>query len=137
MNTLDEIRDWIAGQPQPVCAALTPFEVLDADAESGFIKLEFAPQPAFSNHFGNIQGGFAVAMLDVVISCAGFVKLRQWLPTVEIKCSFVAPARIGVCIGEGSVVRAGRSVVFLEGKLWGADGQLAAHATATAMARAV
>ena len=136
MNSIEEIRALFASQPQPECTKLTPCEFVDADPERGFIRLEFAEQPAFRNHFGNLQGGFVVAMLDWPISCAVFVKLRQWLPTVELKCSFLAPAKIGKCIGEGRIVRAGRSVVFVEGRLWGPDGQLAAHATATVLARA-
>lgn len=131
MDTTEEIRSLLANQPEPVCAKLTPFHILEADSESGFVKIEFAPQPAFENHFGNIQGGFAVSMMDVVISVAAFVKVRQWIPTVEIKASFVAPAKIATCIGEGRVIRAGRSVMFVEGKLWNADNELAVHATAT------
>jgi uncharacterized protein (TIGR00369 family) len=131
MNTTEEIRALLDSQPKPVCAALTPFEIIEIEAETGYVKIAFAPQPAFENHFGNIQGGFAVSMLDVVISIAAFVKVRQWLPTVEIKTSFVAPAKIATCIGEGQVIRAGRSVVFVEGKLWNADNELAVHATAT------
>lgn len=131
MNTAEEIRALLDSQPKPVCAALTPFEIMEIEAESGYVKVAFAAQPAFENHFGNIQGGFAVSMLDVVISIAAFVKVRQWLPTVEIKTSFVAPAKIATCIGEGQVIRAGRSVIFVEGKLWNADNELAVHATAT------
>lgn len=127
----DEINALLANQPKPICADLTPFELLEADIGSGYVKIEFAPQPAFENHFGNIQGGFAVSMIDVVISTAAYVKLRQWLPTVEIKTSFVAPAKIGSCIGEGRIIRAGRSVVFVEGRLWNSDHELAVHATAT------
>jgi uncharacterized protein (TIGR00369 family) len=134
MNNTDEIRSLIASQTPPVCAALTPHQILEANSENGYVKIEFAPQPAFENHFGNIQGGLAVAMLDVVISIAAFVKSRQWIPTVEIKTSFVAPAKIGKVIGEGWVIRAGRSVTFVEGKLWNADNELAVHATATLMA---
>ena len=131
MATLEEIRAILKEQPQPECLKLTPFELIDASAESGFAKVEFAPQPAFGNHFGHIQGGFAAAMMDVPISAAVFFKLGQWLPTVELKCSFMRPARIGVCIGEAQVIRAGRNIVFVEGRLWGADGELAVHATAT------
>jgi uncharacterized protein (TIGR00369 family) len=133
MSFTDEIRSLLASQTQPVCAQLTPFHVLEADAETGLVKVEFAPQPAFENHFGNIQGGFAVSMIDVVISIAAFVKVRQWIPTVEIKTSFLAPAKIAKCIGEGQVIRAGRTVIFVEGKLWNVDNELAVHATATLM----
>jgi uncharacterized protein (TIGR00369 family) len=132
-NDAEEIRALLANQPKPVCADLTPFEIIEAARESGYVKIEFAPQPAFENHFGDIQGGFAVSMVDVVVSMAAYVKLQQWIPTVEIKASFIAPAKIGNCIGEGRVIRAGRSVVFVEGKLWNANDELAVHATATLM----
>jgi uncharacterized protein (TIGR00369 family) len=131
MATLEEFRVELANQPQPECLKLTPFELIETDAEAGVVKVQFAAQPAFGNHFGHIQGGFAAAMLDVPISAAVFLKVRQWLPTLELKCSFLRPARIGACIGEGRVLRAGRHIVFVEGRLWGADGELAVHATAT------
>jgi uncharacterized protein (TIGR00369 family) len=133
MTDASRLRELLASQPKPVCAALTPFEVLEADFAGGYVKVEFAEQPAFRNHFGDIQGGFGVSMIDVVISLAAYARLRQWLPTIEIKSSFVAPAKLGMCVGEGRVLRAGKNLVFLEGRLWGADGQLAIHATATAM----
>lgn len=131
MKTLEDIRAELANQPQPECLKLTPFELIEADAEVGLVQVEFAPQPAFGNHFGHVQGGFAAAMLDVPISAAVFVKVNRWLPTLELKCTFLRPARIGVCVGEGRVLRAGRHIVFVEGRLWGGDGELAVHATAT------
>ncbi|HEX6721872.1 MAG TPA: PaaI family thioesterase [Burkholderiaceae bacterium] len=131
-SAVDELRSVLDGQPKPDCAALTPFSVEEADFDLGRVVLLFAPQPAFKNHFGNVQGGFAVAMVDVLASVAAYAKTKQWLPTIEIKSSFVAPMKLGECRGEGVVVKAGRQVVFLEAKLWGADGRLAVHATATA-----
>lgn len=133
MNSNEELLTLLNELPKPPCTALTPFQVISADSETGYVKIEFAAQPAFENHFGNIQGGFAVSMMDVVISMAAFVKVRQWIPTVEIKTSFIAPARIATCIGEGFILRAGRSVIFVEGKLWNSDNELTVHATATLM----
>ena len=131
-SALDALRSALAPERQPVCAALTPFDVVAADAADGLVRVEFAPQPAFGNHFGHIQGGFVVAMLDAPLSLAAFLATGEFLPTVEIKTSFLAPARIGPCTAEGRVLRAGRSLVFTEAKLWSGDGTLAAHATATA-----
>jgi acyl-coenzyme A thioesterase PaaI-like protein len=133
LNSAEELRALLASHQQPVCADLTPFQVLEADLTSGHVRLRFDEQPAFRNHFGCIQGGFGVAMLDVCISIAAFARLRLWLPTIEIKCSFLAPLPVGTCTGEGRVLRAGRSVVFLEGTLWGSGDQPALHATATAL----
>lgn len=128
-----ELQQLLDSQPQPACARLTPCRVEDADLEAGRVRLRFAPQPAFANHFGHVQGGFAVAMVDVLVSVAAFARTRAWLPTVEIKSSFVAPMTLGECVGEAMVVKAGHQLVFLEARLWGADGRLAVHATATAL----
>lgn len=128
-----QLQAALQAQPAPDCAALTPFSVAEADFAAGRVVLSFGPQPAFKNHFGNVQGGFAVAMIDVLVSVAAYAKTRHWLPTVEIKSSFVAPMKLGACRGEGAVVRAGKQLVFLEARLWGADGRLAVHATATAL----
>jgi uncharacterized protein (TIGR00369 family) len=127
-----ELRRLLDAQPKPDCAALTPFEVEDADFAEGMVRLQFAAQPAFKNHFGNVQGGFAVAMIDVLVSVCAYAKTQAWLPTVEIKCAFVAPMKLGECRGEAAIIKAGRQLVFLEARLWGADGKLAVHATATA-----
>jgi acyl-coenzyme A thioesterase PaaI-like protein len=135
VSNLEQLRLLIASTPKPACAALTPFSVVDADSERGFVRVEFEPQPAFGNIYGNIQGGFAVAMLDVPISLAGFLKTQQWLPTVEIKTSFLVPAKLGACVGEAQIIRAGKSIVFAEGRLWGPDGNLAVHVTATLAAK--
>ena len=113
-------------------AQLTPFELVAADREAGTVRLEFGPQPAFGNHFGDVQGGFVVAMLDVPLSLAALQATGTFCPTVEIKTTFLARAGIGVCAAEGRVLRAGRSLVFTEARLWAPDGKLAAHATATA-----
>ena len=136
MDDRERLRGLLADQPTPRCAELTPFEILAANFADGSVRLQFAEQPAFGNHFGHIQGGFAVAMIDVLVSLAAYVKVQHWSPTVEIKASFLAPAKIGVCTGEGRVLHAGRSVIFLEGRLWSGDGQLAVHATATAAIKA-
>jgi uncharacterized protein (TIGR00369 family) len=132
MSQAAELQRVLDGQSPPDCATLTPFSVEDADFESGRVVLRFGAQPAFKNQFGNVQGGFAVAMIDVLVSVAAYARTKAWLPTVEIKSSFVAPMKLGECRGEGVVIKAGRQLVFLEARLWGADGRLAVHATATA-----
>ena len=126
-----ELTRLLDSQPKPACAALTPFTVTDADLDQGFVQLAFAAQPAFGNHFGNIQGGFAMAMLDAAMTIAAYAKMRQWLPTLEMKSSFLEPVPIGPCIGEGRVLKAGRKVAFVEGRLLTAAKQPAIVVTAT------
>jgi uncharacterized protein (TIGR00369 family) len=131
-RAVDEFRAALAATPKPDCAALTPFTIVDADPAAGHVRLAFAAQPAFRNHFGNIQGGFAVAMLDVALSVAAFARYRQWLPTVEIKTSFLEPVPIGPCEGDARVIKAGRMLAFVEARLLLANGRPAVAATATA-----
>lgn len=115
-----------------VLTALTPFRVEEADFDAGRVVLSFSAQPAFANHFGNVQGGFAVAMIDVLVSVAALAMTKTWLPTLEMKSSFVSPVKMGICRGEGAVVKAGQQIFFLEAKLWGPDGKRGVHAAATA-----
>lgn len=131
-----ELAALLSTQPKPVCAELTPFAIVEADLESGYLVLLFAEQPAFANHYGSIQGGLGIALIDVLVSISAFAKLRQWCPTIEIKSSFLAPAALGECRGEARFLKVGSSVAFLEARLWGADGQLAIHATATVSVKA-
>ncbi len=132
MSKAAELQALLDSQPKLAGSALPPFTVEEADFDVGRVVLRFAPQPAFQNYHGNVQGGFAVALVDVLVSIAAFAKTRAWLPTVEIKSTFVAPLMLGESRGEASIIKAGRQLVFLEAKLWGADGKLAVHATATA-----
>ena len=133
MSEAAELQALLDSQPKSDCAALIAFSMEEADFDVGRVVLRFAPQQAFKNYYGNVQGGFAVAMVDVLVSVAAYAKVRAWLPTAEIKSTFVAPLMLGESRGEASVIKAGKQLVFLEAKLWGADGKLAVHATATAV----
>lgn len=132
MSKAAELQALLDSQPKLDGSALPPFSVEQADFDVGRVVLRFAPQPAFKNYYGHVQGGFAVVMVDVLISVAAYAKTRVWLPTVEIKSTFVAPLMLGESRGEASVIKAGQQLVFLEAKLWGPDRKLAVHATATA-----
>ncbi len=131
-----EVVRLIETLPRPVCAALTPFTVEGVDLSAGIVRVAFEPQPAFENHFGNVQGGFAAAMLDVIFTVAAFAKVRDFLPTVEMKTSFLAPLPIGPSFGEGRVLRAGSSVVFVEGTVLDANRRPCISGSATLMRRA-
>ena len=45
------------------------------------------------------------------VSVAAFAKTRAWLPTIEIKSTFVSPLKVGTCRGEVSIVKAGAELV--------------------------
>jgi hypothetical protein len=104
------------GQPKPACAALTPFTILDGVARSdscSWNSRRSRRSGITSQHPGRLQRRDA----GTVLSIGAYAMLRQWLPTVEIKSSFVESIPIGRCIGEGRVIKAGRRLAFVEGRL--------------------
>ena len=56
----------------------------------------------------------------------------QIAPTLELKVSFLRPAKLGPLVGRGRVAHKTRSVAFLEGELLNLAGEVVATASATA-----
>ena len=131
MTEIETLKTLLLSAPKPKCADLIPFKIIQCDKERGYVKVEFEEQPAFGNLFGYIQGGFLSAMMEVPVSLAGLLKTGAWLLTIEMKTSYLAPAKIGPCIAEGQVLRSGQKIVFVEGRMWDNDGKLTVHVTAT------
>jgi uncharacterized protein (TIGR00369 family) len=118
----------------PPAARLLGFELLEIDPERGWIRTRFQARPEFRNPVGNIQGGFLAAMLDDTLGPALGSTLAddQFAPTLELKVSFLRPARVGTLLGEGRVLSRGGTIAFLSGELTSESGELIAAATATA-----
>jgi uncharacterized protein (TIGR00369 family) len=72
-------------------------------------------------------------MLDDTMGPAAAAMLGgdAFCQTLELKTSFLRPARVGKLVGEGRVVHRGRDVVFVEGRLLDPEGRVVATATAT------
>lgn len=107
------------------------------EPERGFARVAFEASDDFCNPMGVVQGGFQTAMLDEAMTDALLARTdwKFYPPTLEIKASFYEPCRPGLIHAEGQVLKLGRSIVFLEGRLYEPGGALAAVATATAMLR--
>ncbi|HET6952888.1 MAG TPA: hotdog fold thioesterase [Acidimicrobiales bacterium] len=127
--------DVMAGRaPGPPAAATLGWELRAVDPDRGTIEVGYAATEAFTNPMGNVQGGFLAAMLDDTLGPALVATLGpgQFAPTLELKVSFLRPARPGRYVGRGRVVHRGGTVAFLEGTLADADGVVVATASATA-----
>lgn len=124
--------------PKPPHAALLGFELLEADAE-GRVLIAFTAKPEFCNPLGVVQGGFLTAMLDDAMAVAGLVKsgMTLLMPTLELKTSYLNPAKPGRLLAEGRVLKLGKTIAFLEGKLMTESGELVAVSSATARPVAV
>ena len=120
--------------PKPPCAELLGWTLLDMDEDAGTVRIGFTARPEFLNPAGFVQGGFLAAMLDDVMGPAALVMSDGWsfTSTIDMNVSFLAPAKAGPLIGEGSVIQLGRTIGYLQGELRDEAGTLIARATSTA-----
>lgn len=130
--------DWAARlfQELPV-ANLLGARPLHCDPERGCMTVEFQARREFCNLMGTIQGGMLTAMLDLAMAFAALCTLDDGhvVPSLEVKTTFLAPARPGTIIGEGRLLRKGRSIAFMEARLTDSSATLLATASATAQIR--
>lgn len=110
------------------------FRMLRVDQANMTVEVEFTASDAFCNPMRQIQGGYLCAMLDDAMSVAGAVTsgMTCVMPTLEMKTSFLRPAKPGTLRCVGKVLKWGKTIAFTEGELFDAEGQLLAKATATA-----
>lgn len=120
-------------KPSPSSAHLG-LELLAANAQAGIVEMAFNATDRLCNKWGGIQGGNVAAMLDDAMAFAIGLNLDwgQISPTLELKVSMMAPARPGRIYAVGKVIRRGRSVGFVEGALYDAEGHILASGSSTA-----
>ena len=119
---------------RPACLVALNASVVEMNAEEKSAVMNFTIPLDFC-HSGNVvQGGFVAAMLDAAMSHAVFANIDNVisLPTLELKVNYLAASLAGTYSARGVIVRAGRSIVFLEGKLFNERGELTATASSTA-----
>jgi uncharacterized protein (TIGR00369 family) len=118
----------------PPASKLLGVDVQSIDVEAGIAVVAFTAKPEFCNPMGVVQGGFQVAMLDDAMAIAAVAKsgFSMFVPTLELKTSFLKPALPGRLIATAKVLQWGKSTVFLEARLHDEAGTLLSAATATA-----
>jgi uncharacterized protein (TIGR00369 family) len=83
-----------------------------------------------------VQGGFVTAMLDAAMSHAVFAMQDDDslvnLSSLEIKTSYLETTRAGLLRAEGTIIKAGYKLAFLEGRLIDAQGVLTATSSSVA-----
>ncbi len=114
----------------PPTAILLGQELLAVDSEAGTVNMRFKVGPAFCNPMGNVQGGILVAMLDDAAAFSCIVKSGQRVivPTIELKASFLAPAKADSWLyAIGRCIKLGRTVAFMEAELTDESGKMIAR----------
>ncbi|MEO0822845.1 MAG: PaaI family thioesterase [Pseudomonadota bacterium] len=104
------------------------------DAVIEACRIRFTAEPFLFNPQGSLHGGIIAAVMDISMGHL-IAKVAGAGATVEMKLQFLRPLGAGPALCEGRFLRRGRTLGFLESRLWtdeaGAPGRLAAHATAT------
>jgi len=92
------------------------------------VRLEF--QPHLGNTRGDVHGGTVAAIIDAAMSQAvrSLVDKAMGVATMNMNLNYLAPAR-GEIICKGTVIKRGRSIMFTEAEVFGADGELACRAS--------
>ena len=98
------------------------------DFADGRTRLRVRVGPEHTNNLGIVHGGVICTLLDIAMGTAARCTLGQPVMTLDMQTSFIAPGR-GVLIGEGRVLRAGRSILFCEAEVRTEDGELVAKAS--------
>jgi uncharacterized protein (TIGR00369 family) len=130
-----EALDWISRTyaTNPI-ATLLGAKPLACDPQAGKVTIAFEAKPEFCNLLGTVQGGMLAAMLDLVMSFSVLCTMGGpgWVvPTIDMTTHFLSPARPGPVIGEGAVVKKGRTITFMEGRLRDGHGKLLTTATSS------
>ena len=103
--------------------------------ENGNSELHFKPRAEHLNSFDITHGGAVMTLLDVVMATAArSVEPDMGVVTIEMKTSFMRPARISKgehLVAKGLLLLRTKTMIFTEGKVYDAAGQLCAHATVT------
>jgi uncharacterized protein (TIGR00369 family) len=105
--------------------------------EEGRVLVEFAVKDDFMHPGGAVQGGIITAYLDLCMAMAAHTLFDagEFFSTSAITVNFLAPITEGPVVGEGTVLKKGRSTVFLEAAVRDGRGHDYAHATSVGSIR--
>lgn len=126
----------LAGElpPPPMAVTLDFAPVL---IEPGYAVFQGHPGSKYYNPMGTVHGGWFATMLDTAMGCAVHSTLpaSKAYTTLELKLNLVRALTDAVPLvrAEGRLVHGGRQVATAEGRLFGPDGKLYAHASTTCL----
>jgi uncharacterized protein (TIGR00369 family) len=134
VKSLDVFRAIIAGdvEPPPV-ARLIGFEMTQIEPGRAVFELDAGPRHA--SPLGTVHGGIIVDLVDAAMGCAHASQLEEGesFTTLELKINFMKPVWRSHLVAEGNVIRAGRTIGLVEGRVTDETGSLVAFATSTCM----
>ena len=101
-----------------------------ADGDKDLCRVTFEVTDMVKNPQGSLHGGAMASVMDISMGHL-VAKVAGPGATIEMKIQYMRPVTEGTVTCEGRFTRRGRSLSFMESRLMGPDGKLAALATAT------
>ena len=103
-----------------------------ADGSVEACRVRFPVEPFLFNPQGTLHGGIVAMAMD--ISMGHLLNRATGLSgtaTIEMKTQYMRPVGPGTATAEGRFLRRGRSMCFMESRLFDEADRLCAHATST------
>ena len=99
---------------------------------AGTSRLRLAGRPELQNSHGDIHGGVVATLLDAAMGVAARSAYAegQGATTVSMTVNYLEPGRDAL-VGEGRLVRGGRTLASLEARVVDGAGRTVAHAVGT------
>lgn len=136
LSGLEVFHAMMAGTlPAPNIGQTLDFLLLEL--EPGRTVFQGTPGPSQFNPMGGIHGGWYATLLDSAMGCAvhTLMPAGRGYTTAELSVNIVRAigGKAPRVRAEGKVVHCGRQLATAEGRLYGPDGTLYAHATTTCL----
>lgn len=134
------MSDTVAGfsrEMAPPSSRWMGMDLIEHRPDEMYTKVSFQPNKDMINFGGTIQGGFLSAMMDDTMGFNTFISLgmKMSMATIDLHTHYYKAVKLGPITAEARVIRAGKTVAFLEAKLYDTDGELAAAATSSVKLR--
>ena len=108
-------------------------KILKIDPVNGLAEVEYKAKKNMC-HSGNIvQGGFITGWLDAVmaLACMSKVGINTLVLSLEIKTTFIKKISHEQVLVIGNVIKIGKTIAFLEGKIVDTENNILAKGTQT------
>jgi uncharacterized protein (TIGR00369 family) len=136
LTGLEQMQRLLSGDfPAPPISETMDFGLLSV--EFGRAIFQGKPSTKLLNPMGTVHGGWYATLLDSAVGCAVHTAMPvgRAYTTLELKLNIVRGISLKVPLvrAEGYTVHVGRQTATAEGRLYGADGTLYAHASTTCL----
>ncbi|MXO84275.1 hotdog fold thioesterase [Altererythrobacter aestiaquae] len=108
-------------------------EFVSFDKDTNTVTINFTAPEVFITPRGSVQGGLVAGFLDETMGWAHTYSTNgEYSPLMlDVNFSLLRPVRQGPLVAKGTVIKAGKRIVFLSAELMEPDGTILARGTST------